>query len=88
MTISFGKCTDLKDERERTLEFFQDSLDEVGEVGLLGWLGVVDVLHEDGNCLCVRLALELVATLLQDETEFSRVGDDAVMDDDELVGGF
>lgn len=39
--------------------------------------------HSDG--LGVRIALELVSTLLEDKPQFARVGDDAVVDDGELV---
>jgi len=81
-----GVVLGLEDEGEGALELFENSLDEFGEGGLLLVL-VVDVLCEDCDGLRVRLAREHVAALLEDEAELGAVGDDAVVDDDELGVG-
>jgi hypothetical protein len=59
----------LEDEREGAFELHDDALDERGERDLLALLRVVQVLGEDGGDLGVRVGLELVAALLENETE-------------------
>ena len=77
----------LEDECERALKLLRHSLDELSEAETLIGLRVVDVLCQNRDCLCVGLTLKLVTALLQDETKSSSIGDDTVVDDDELVGG-
>ena len=80
-----GEVNRFEHEGKGTLELGENRLDESGEVCTLVWLGVPDVLAENCDSLCVCLALEAEAALLEDEAEFGAVGYDAVVDDDELV---
>lgn len=49
-------------------------------------MGVVDVFGQDRDSLCIGVGFELKATLLQNEAQFSTVGDDTVVDYTELGG--
>ncbi|KAI3475145.1 hypothetical protein L1887_63506 [Cichorium endivia] len=82
-----GEVYGLEDKGEGALELLEDGLDERGEVGLAALGRVVEVLAEDGYGLCVGVALKPEATLLEDHAELAEVGDDAVVDDGEFVGG-
>jgi hypothetical protein len=47
-------------------------------------MGIVDIFSEDGDSFGIGLGLELVTALLQNEAELCAVGDDTVMDDNEV----
>lgn len=79
-----GVVGGLEDEGERTLEFRKDGLDEFRERCAVSRLRVVDILCEDGYCLSVGLTLEMVSTLLEQETECGGVSDNTVVHDGEL----
>jgi hypothetical protein len=68
-----------------TLELLDNSLDEIGETNL-GVL-VVDVLGELGNALGIRLGLKLEALAGEQGLELLVVGDDTVVDNNELGVG-
>ena len=76
----------LEDERERSLEFTKDGLDQFGETLPHCWLSVIEVFGQDGNCFGICLALERVSAFLEDGAKGDGVGHDAVMDNDELGG--
>lgn len=68
-----------------TLKLLDNSLDEIGESNL-GVL-VVDVLGELGNALGIRLGLKLEALAGEQGLELLVVGDDTVVDNNELGVG-
>lgn len=68
-----------------TLELLDNSLDEIGETNL-GVL-VVDVLGQLGNALGIRLGLKLEALAGEQGLELLVVGDDTVVDNNELGVG-
>lgn len=68
-----------------TLELLDNSLDEIGETNL-GVL-VVDVLGQLGNALGIRLGLKFEALGGEQGLELLVVGDDAVVDNNELGVG-
>ena len=77
----------LEDKGEGTLKFLEHGLDELSEAGALVGLGVVNVLGQDCDGFGIRLTLELVSTLLEDETERRRVRHNTVVNDGELGVG-
>jgi len=77
----------LEDKGEGTLELLENGFDELGERDTLVWLRVVDIFRKDGNGLRVSLALKLVTAVLEDEAEGGGIGDDTVVNDDEITGG-
>jgi len=76
----------LEDKGEGTLELFEDGLDKLGEGDALVRLRVVNIFREYGDGLRIRLALKLVAAVLEDKSEGGSIGDDAIVDDDEVAG--
>lgn len=77
----------LEHEREGTFEFLQNGLDQLSEVWALVGLRIVDVLCEDGYCFCVGFTLKLVSSLLKDQSERGRIGDNSIVDDSEVSLG-
>ena len=77
----------LEDERKGALELLEHGLDQRGECDALVGFGVVNVFQEDCNRLSVGVGLEFVASLLQYQPEFIRVGDDAIVHDGEVAVG-
>lgn len=45
---------------------------------------IVDIFGEDGDSLGIGLGFKLVAALLEDKAEFCTVGDDTIVDDNEV----
>ena len=76
----------LEDKGEGTLELFEDGLDKLGKGDALVRLRVVNIFREYGDGLGIRLALKLVAAVLEDESEGGGIGDDAIVDDNEVAG--
>ena len=76
----------LEDKGKGTLKLLEDGLDELSESNAFVWLRVVDVFRENGDSLGVGFALKLKATVLENETEGSGVGDDTVVYDEEVAG--
>jgi len=76
----------LEDKGEGTLELFEDGLDKLGKGDALVRLRVVNIFREYGDGLRIRLALKLVAAVLENESEGGGIGDDAIVDDDEVAG--
>ena len=77
----------LEDKGEGSLELLENGFDKFGERDALVRLRVIDIFGKDGNGLRVRLALKLVATVLENEAEGGGIGDDTVVHDDEIVVG-
>lgn len=77
----------LEDECEGPLEFLEYSLDQSCEGDALVWLRVVNVFSEDSNGFGISLRLEIVSSLLQDESEFSGIGDNTIVNNHKLVLG-
>lgn len=82
-----GVVGGLEDECEGTLELLENGLHELGEARALVGLRVVNVLREDSGSFGIGLTLEFVPALLKDETERSRVGHNAVVNDGKLSLG-
>jgi len=75
----------LENKCKRTLKLFKDGLNQLGERETLGFpLGVENVLGKDSNSLCIGITLELVSTLLQNLSQSSAVGNDAIVNKEEL----
>lgn len=75
----------LEHKGERALKLFENSLDKTSEVEALLRLRIPNVFEQDRHRLSVSLTLEFESFLLKNETEFSVVGDNSVVDDDEFV---
>ena len=75
----------LENKCKGTLKFFKDGLNQLGKSETLGFpLGVENVLGKDSNSLGIGITLKLVSTLLQNLSQSSAVGNDAVVNEDEL----
>ena len=78
-----GEAPTLEGDGEGSLELLDGDLDELAEVEL--WMGVVYVLHELGDDFGVCGGLHGVPASLEVGEYVAVVGDDAVVDEDELV---
>jgi hypothetical protein len=76
-----------EDEGKRTLEFFQDSFHQCGECELLVVMSVVNVFGENSDCLGIGLSLKLETALLENKAELCTVGNDTVVDNNEIRVG-
>jgi hypothetical protein len=76
----------LENECKGALQFLQHGLDQVREGDSLALLRVVDVLGKYGGCLCIGIGLKFVSSLLQNETELCRIGNDTIVHDNEFRG--
>lgn len=79
-----GVVLRLEKKTKRSLQLLQNSLDECGERNILVVVRIVDIFSEDGDSLGIGLGLELVAALLENEAQLCAVGDDAVVNDNEV----
>ena len=79
--------TRLENKGERSLQLLQNSLDQGSESELLVLVRVVHIFGEDSNSLGIGLGLKLVPALLQDLAELSAVGNDTIVDNDEVGVG-
>ena len=76
-----------EDEGKRTLQFLQDSFHQCGECELLVVMSVVNVFGENSDCLGISLSLKLETALLENEAELCAVGNNTVVDNDEIRVG-
>jgi hypothetical protein len=76
-----------EDEGKRTLQFLQDSFHQSGECELLVVMSVVHVFGENSDCLGIGLSLKLETALLENEAELCAIGNDTVVDNDEIRVG-
>ena len=75
----------LEDKCKGTLKLLKNGLDQLSESEGFGFsLGVEDVLGKDSNSLGIGIALKIVPTLLQNLSQCSAVGDDAIVNDEKL----
>lgn len=73
----------FEDEGKRSFELLEHGLDQLGEGRLLLVL-IEDIFGEDGDSLSVRLGFEPVTPLLEHESKIAAVGDNTIVDDDEV----
>src|SRR6266404_2865958 len=80
-----GVMLRLEDKGEGTLELLEDSLNELSESDAFVRLRVIDIFRKNGDGFGIGFAFEFEATVLEDQAEGSRVGDDAVVYDDKIA---
>jgi len=77
----------LDDKGEGTFELLEKKFDKLCKREVRVMSRVINVFEEDGSRLSVRLALKLVATVLEDKAEGGSIGDDTVVHNGEVAVG-
>jgi len=75
-----------EDKGEGTLQFLQDSFHQCGESELLV-MSVVDVFGENSDCLGIGFSFKLETALLENEAELCTVGNNTIVDNNEIRVG-
>ena len=75
----------LENECKRSFELFDNGLDKLGESEVFVRIAIPDIFAKNGDRLSIGLTLELVTTLLQHLAQFSGVGDDTVVNNNEFA---